>query len=278
MSRLQFKGDEYSDDDYIPASNTGRESPEYIAPNYDDSDRSDVDYMPNSYSLFGLDRDGRSSTLNAELKSSSTILSEESYNPSSAASSDTRPDNDGDVAQDEPKSAKKKKRKKKRKREEDTAPQQSSASDAGRTGNGSSVVVSSFLSKFLGTKREAQDAPEPPAIEPANDSFLKLFQDTFVSSTKPMEDDGSVVSSSDSDSCMGEHIKRNASNISLATSTNEEEARSANHSSAVFDTNGVNTFALQFFNLPYKITPEQVRGCSIQFRGTQCSAQLCSLT
>jgi hypothetical protein len=127
------------------------------------------------------------------------------------------------------------------------------------------VRESKFLSKFLSTKRELQEVPEPPEIEPANNSFLKLFQDTFIPSSSTAGA-GTDEDSSDNDSAYtapspARPEMRVLSSTSINTSTEDE--RAAPISVPVADGSLSNTVALQFFNLPYRISPEQVRPVSL---------------
>jgi hypothetical protein len=96
---------------------------------------------------------------------------------------------------------------------------------------------------------------------------LKLFQDTFIpSSSGTVADAGTGTAdedSSDDDSAYTapspvKAVKRVLSTASMNTSTEGEDER-APISVPVADGSSSNTVALQFFNLPYRISPEQVR-------------------
>ena len=102
---------------------------------------------------------------------------------------------------------------------------------------------------------QAADVPEPPEIEAANDSYLKMFQDSFQSHIKSdREEEEQADEDSEGDVGQHEKIKKSAivtkpSEISLNTTVSEENSNTPA---------AATTFALQLFNLPYRITTAQV--------------------
>jgi hypothetical protein len=263
---LSFQEQNYFDD---PPSDGGQHySPAHAT---DNSDESDTDAPKSALELYGLGPSSRKGKkrLAQATKQASASSTEESM-PKGASSTGEDGNSNGDDA-GESKSAKKKKRnKKKRKLAESVidAVEKADTANVETTAPQKPVTISNVLAKFIGTKRNLQDIPEPPEIEPPQDTFLKLFQDTFVlppavgvaaepSGVETADDESSSDSSDESSYRQKGDLQRNASAVSLATSTGGD---------SVQFTSG-DTFALQFFNLPYKITEGQVRArCSFSAR------------
>lgn len=125
---------------------------------------------------------------------------------------------------------------------------------------------SSFIAKFLSKKREAAEVPEPPEIELANDDYLKQFQES-CKAHKLIPDTAVDVSDSDDESTPSFSSERKKEGVKLGGMSRIDSAGSAFGGSTDGDNDlppkikpdGPTTFALQFFNLPYRITVEQVR-------------------
>lgn len=206
--------------------------------------------VKDSYALFGIEPNGKSLK---EKKSKKQKKEKKDVETEKTVSGDEVEEG----AEVETKSAKKKRKKRKL-----------DASTHEDVCNESAVVKapigSSFLSKFLSRKREAADVPEPPEIELPNDSFLRMFQDSFKSHS--LEEANDVVASDDDGDSLPAYqstgkkeglklsgIHKTDSNASLNASSEADNGEAGKE-----DFNGSTTAALQLFNLPYRISTEQV--------------------
>jgi len=245
MSKLNFKEDGYYDDD-VALDNAA-------------DDTEDVTFDPvehnngqDSYSLFGIEPTGNSSKKKKKKRKSEKIdVETESVHSIKTSSSDEV------ETTDEPTSSKKKR--KKRKLSSTTHEQIETDNTVSKVS-----ISSSFITKFLSRKREAAEVPEPPEIEVPNDDYLRLFQDSckahkLIPETEvsDSDDDSASVYASESrreSFSVGGMPRIDSAGSTLCVSTDGE-----NDVPKKVQPDGPTTFALQFFNLPYRITVEQVR-------------------
>ena len=243
MSRLSFKESEYFHE-------AGADEDNYVEPHSNDpnSDQ-DSTILQSAYELYGINANELSSfetNSSSSAKSSNKKLKRRLENASKEIIDLTQ---DSITQPEEPKSSRKKRKKRKLDKDRDEDMSQEALHDRTTT------KTSNFLTKFLSIKREAADVPEPPEIEPANDSYLKMFQDSFQSHIKSdREEEEQADEDSEIDVGQHEKIKKSAiitkpSEISLNTTVSEENSNTPA---------AATTFALQLFNLPYRITTAQV--------------------
>ena len=251
MSKLNFKEDGY----YDSVSDTGGDADDVEAMTFDaDSD----DGVKDSYSLFGIEPGNKSALIKEKKnkkhkKDKKDVEIERNYSTTIGSSDEM----EEGAAVEETKSIKKKRKKRKL-----------SASTYENIEVEDSVVKalvgSSFLSKFLSKKREAVEVPEPPEIELPNDSFLRMFQDSFKS--HEFDHASALVESDDDEDSLPAYqptgkkeglklsgIHKADSNTSLNTSSDPDVE--VIHKE---EPTGPITAALQFFNLPYRVSTEQV--------------------
>eukprot|EP01032_Pedospumella_encystans_P013202 gene13202-15213_t len=244
MSKLDFKEDGYFDDDVALDG----------AVDYAE----DVTFDPiehnngqDSYALFGVEPTVNSSSKKKKRRKSEKMDAEtESVHSMKTSTSDEV------ETTDEPTSSKKKR--KKRKLSSTTHEQIETEATVSKV-----PISSSFISKFLSRKREAAEVPEPPEIELPNDDYLRLFQDSCKALKLIPEGD---VGDSDEDSALAYASERKRDSFSMGLpridSTGSTVAASTDNENDVpkkVQPDGPTTFALQFFNLPYRVTVEQLQ-------------------
>lgn len=265
MSKLAFKESGYyegSDDGQQPVNVANDVDSVHST---DNSCLNDVD-CTDSYSLFDLEPSSVAASLSKKKNKKKRKLDISETSVDNAIAVDTRDDSnnqasefEGTIEETVSKSAKKKRKR----RKVSTGGSFETNESVDRISPDNNNKVSSFLAKFLSTKREAADVPPAPEVEEANDSFLRQFHADFASiseggahSSDEEADQGEDQSSVDSNvkarKLAKSLSKRNDSTTNLYASTVEDDTPK------VEAVAGPTTVALQLFNLPYRISVEQV--------------------
>lgn len=275
MSKLAFKESEYFEDSDHGHNQGGVIHDDDSVHSSDNNYENDA-VCTDSYSLFDLDptnskdssakksrkkKRKHSSELVAPMEPASVVDSELEGQQAAA-------DTGTDVSTEEVVTKSAKKKRKRRKVSTGGTFEEVHSNNHAPTG----PAVSNFLAKFLGTKREAADVPPPPEIEEPNDSFLKQFHSDFAASSNSDSDGG------DSDFDQAEEQSGDLSSIGSDTklkkpkldNSRRNDSTTSLYASTVEDDAPKNVVVLQFFNLPYRISVEQVSYTSWVFEYLFC--------